>query len=81
MKTTKKAEAHPNFARESILHYVARVRAVAQLLVNVSNNRYECQGAWEEFGMQMEALSEALLERVDTLAGVVDERIKPAKAA
>ena len=71
--------------QEMAAHLLARVRAVTQLLENLSDERYECQAAWEEFGMQVEALSDALRARVDALEvhleGCIVGRTKPAPAA
>ena len=84
MKTTRKAKANaatmqPKTSWDDgnykiFCEQVAEVRAVAQLLENVSDNRYECREAWLEFAMQIGALSEILMERIFRLETCMADR-------
>jgi uncharacterized protein YaaN involved in tellurite resistance len=56
-----------------IRHYVLKVRAVANLLEDITGNIYEYKNGLEEFAEQVEALSEALSERVKRLEIISEE--------
>ena len=66
--------------RTSLRHQVSGIRSIAQLLDNISENRYECQGAWEEFGTQVETLSMDLVDRLVSFEEWLDRSEEPSKA-
>jgi hypothetical protein len=75
--TTQAPESPTDRFQARVCRHAAAIRAVAQLLNNIADNHYECQAAWEEFGMQIDALSDALMERVEQLVITADECLTP----
>jgi hypothetical protein len=66
--------------RAALRHQVDRIRANAQLLDDVSTNRYDCKGGLEAFGFQVETLAGALADAADALNVWLD-RSEPEEAA
>lgn len=72
---------HADPWKESLRWQVAQILGVARLLDNIAENRYDNQGAWEEFGVQVDTLATALVDRLMGLEEWLNRSQKPAKAA
>jgi hypothetical protein len=73
--STQALQPPADYSREMIRLYVLKVRAVANLLEDITGNIYEYKNGLEEFAEQVEALSEALSERVKRLEIISEEEL------